>query len=79
MIGVAFNRSGDSTARIWRIDENIRSGANAANEASKNPVVLKHFTNHQEKSKDVTTLDWNVWIFDCSIENLFALVVSVLY
>eukprot|EP01117_Protostelium_nocturnum_P007887 TRINITY_DN2816_c0_g1_i1.p1 TRINITY_DN2816_c0_g1~~TRINITY_DN2816_c0_g1_i1.p1 ORF type:complete len:475 (+),score=87.38 TRINITY_DN2816_c0_g1_i1:62-1486(+) len=39
--------SGDSTARIWDVDGYLA------------PLELKHFTNNAEKSKDVTTLDWN--------------------
>uniref|UniRef100_A0A7C8ZQL1 Uncharacterized protein n=1 Tax=Opuntia streptacantha TaxID=393608 RepID=A0A7C8ZQL1_OPUST len=48
--------SGDSTARIWTIsDANSRSL-----NASANVVVLKHVKGKtNEKSKDVTTLDWN--------------------
>jgi hypothetical protein len=47
-------RSGDSTARIWTI-------ADSAQNAPSNVVVLKHFKGRtNEKSKDVTTLDWNV-------------------
>jgi len=49
--------SGDSTARIWNIPD-IPSGAEAANLCA-HPVELKHFTNNQERSKDVTTLDWS--------------------
>ncbi|XP_015884994.1 WD40 repeat-containing protein HOS15 isoform X1 [Ziziphus jujuba] len=50
--------SGDSTARIWTIADgtcrsNIQNGPT-------NVVVLKHFKGRtNEKSKDVTTLDWN--------------------
>uniref|UniRef100_A0A2N9IYG1 Uncharacterized protein n=1 Tax=Fagus sylvatica TaxID=28930 RepID=A0A2N9IYG1_FAGSY len=45
--------SGDSTARIWTI-------ADSAQNAPSNVVVLKHFKGRtNEKSKDVTTLDWN--------------------
>eukprot|EP01121_Diplochlamys_sp_Union-15-3_P010720 TRINITY_DN3038_c0_g1_i3.p1 TRINITY_DN3038_c0_g1~~TRINITY_DN3038_c0_g1_i3.p1 ORF type:complete len:399 (+),score=70.03 TRINITY_DN3038_c0_g1_i3:89-1285(+) len=50
--------SGDSTARIWTIPEG-RCGVKAGQSASKNPIVLKHFNANQEKSKDVTTLDWS--------------------
>ncbi|XP_051139450.1 WD40 repeat-containing protein HOS15-like isoform X2 [Andrographis paniculata] len=48
--------SGDSTARIWTID-----GPASSNLENGNPnVVLKHFKGRTtEKSKDVTTLDWN--------------------
>mmetsp|Transcript_13257 Transcript_13257/g.22832 ORF Transcript_13257/g.22832 Transcript_13257/m.22832 type:complete len:513 (+) Transcript_13257:98-1636(+) len=46
--------SGDSTARIW----SIGSGPRAA-QAAQNPIVLKHYNSNNEKSKDVTTLDWN--------------------
>jgi transducin (beta)-like 1 len=50
--------SGDSTARIWTIPEG-RSG-NMSHVAAPKPLVLKHFKGKtNEKSKDVTTLDWN--------------------
>ncbi|XP_042018025.1 WD40 repeat-containing protein HOS15-like [Salvia splendens] len=49
--------SGDSTARIWTIDG--PSSCNTENGPSN--VVLRHFKGRtNEKSKDVTTLDWNV-------------------
>jgi hypothetical protein len=52
--------SGDSTARIWHIPEGP-SGDAAAQAAAPKPLVLKHFRGKtNEKSKDVTTLDWNV-------------------
>jgi WD40 repeat protein len=48
-------RSGDSTARIWCVGNNEGGGVKE--------LTLKHFSrtkeNKQEKSKDVTTLDWN--------------------
>lgn len=49
--------SGDSTARIWTIaDGSSRSTSNAP----LNVLVLKHVKGRtNEKSKDVTTLDWN--------------------
>ncbi|KAE7999670.1 hypothetical protein FH972_004076 [Carpinus fangiana] len=49
--------SGDSTARIWTIvDGSSRSGSNGP----VNVLVLKHVKGRtNEKSKDVTTLDWN--------------------
>ncbi|XP_059456618.1 WD40 repeat-containing protein HOS15 isoform X1 [Corylus avellana] len=49
--------SGDSTARIWTIvDGSSRSGSNGPS----NVLVLKHVKGRtNEKSKDVTTLDWN--------------------
>eukprot|EP01103_Thecamoeba_quadrilineata_P015470 TRINITY_DN4901_c0_g1_i1.p1 TRINITY_DN4901_c0_g1~~TRINITY_DN4901_c0_g1_i1.p1 ORF type:complete len:483 (-),score=71.86 TRINITY_DN4901_c0_g1_i1:152-1444(-) len=50
--------SGDSTARIWSIPPSS-SGVAAAQIASVNPMILKHFNKEQENSKDVTTLDWN--------------------
>lgn len=48
--------SGDSTARIWTID-----GTSSSNmENGPFNVVLRHFKGRtNEKSKDVTTLDWN--------------------
>ncbi|KAK6160643.1 hypothetical protein DH2020_004024 [Rehmannia glutinosa] len=49
--------SGDSTARIWTIDGPSRSNM----EDGPFTVVLRHFKGRtNEKSKDVTTLDWNV-------------------
>ncbi|EPS60096.1 hypothetical protein M569_14708, partial [Genlisea aurea] len=49
--------SGDATARIWTIGE--KSSSSAQNGPSS--VVLRHFKGRiNEKSKDVTTLDWNV-------------------
>ncbi|KAF5463720.1 hypothetical protein F2P56_013862 [Juglans regia] len=49
--------SGDSTARIWTIaDSSSRHGSNGP----PNVLVLKHVKGRtNEKSKDVTTLDWN--------------------
>ena len=47
--------SGDSTARIWRVPE----GACGGGSAPPTPVVLQHLSGDKEKSKDVTTLDWN--------------------
>ncbi|KGN48567.1 WD40 repeat-containing protein HOS15 [Cucumis sativus] len=50
--------SGDSTARIWPIaDGSSRSGGQSG---PLNVLVLKHVKGRtNEKSKDVTTLDWN--------------------
>jgi len=48
--------SGDSTARIWNIPD---GPCHIDHPLMSSPVELKHFTNNQEKSKDVTTLDWN--------------------
>ncbi|XP_068338392.1 WD40 repeat-containing protein HOS15-like isoform X1 [Pyrus communis] len=50
--------SGDSTARIWTIADGS-CGSSMQNEPA-NVAVLKHFKGRaNEKSKDVTTLDWN--------------------
>ncbi|XP_028772604.1 WD40 repeat-containing protein HOS15-like isoform X2 [Neltuma alba] len=50
--------SGDSTARIWKITEGPIN-TSVQNEPI-NVVVLRHFKGRtSEKSKDVTTLDWN--------------------
>ncbi|XP_078437360.1 WD40 repeat-containing protein HOS15-like isoform X2 [Wolffia australiana] len=50
--------SGDSTARIWAIPSG-HCGLGLRN-GPPNVVVLKHFKGKtNEKSKDVTTLDWN--------------------
>ncbi|KAB1200294.1 F-box-like/WD repeat-containing protein TBL1XR1, partial [Morella rubra] len=53
--------SGDSTARIWTIgDGSSRSGSSGP----LNVLVLKHVKGRtNEKSKDVTTLDWNLQVF----------------
>ncbi|CAA6662967.1 unnamed protein product [Spirodela intermedia] len=51
--------SGDSTARIWTIPPG-HCGSASRNGPTFNSVVLKHFKGRtNEKSKDVTTLDWN--------------------
>lgn len=50
--------SGDATARIWAI-EDAACGPTIQNGPS-GVIVLKHFKGRtNEKSKDVTTLDWN--------------------
>ena len=49
--------SGDSTARIWRLPSGPCGDSQAASMPA--PAVLQHFANDKEKSKDVTTLDWN--------------------
>mmetsp|Transcript_10874 Transcript_10874/g.34604 ORF Transcript_10874/g.34604 Transcript_10874/m.34604 type:complete len:495 (+) Transcript_10874:232-1716(+) len=49
--------SGDSTARIWNIPK-AECGPGSAGIMAK-PLVLKHFNKSNERSKDVTTLDWN--------------------
>jgi len=43
--------SGDSTARIW--DLSVKSGS------SINSIILNHSSQNEDKSKDITTLDWN--------------------
>ena len=48
--------SGDSTSRIWDIGDGLCGEDSDA--ASSKPLVLKHFKSANEKSKDVTTLDW---------------------
>ncbi|VFQ90121.1 unnamed protein product [Cuscuta campestris] len=49
--------SGDSTARIWTI---VDGPCSSRMQSEPNAVVLKHFKGRtNEKSKDVTTLDWN--------------------
>ena len=50
--GLLASGSGDSTARIWRVPE-------GSSKEKEKPAVLQHFSNEKEKSKDVTTLDWN--------------------
>ena len=49
--------SGDSTARIWSVPEGPCGKGQAA--SMPEPLVLQHFSKDKEKSKDVTTLDWN--------------------
>jgi hypothetical protein len=49
--------SGDSTARIWRVPNGPCGKGQAA--AIAEPAVLQHLSSDKEKSKDVTTLDWN--------------------
>ncbi|KAG2663554.1 hypothetical protein I3760_16G036500 [Carya illinoinensis] len=50
--------SGDSSARIWTIADG--PGSSSSQNGPLNVVVLKHFRGRtNEKSKDVTTLDWN--------------------
>jgi len=49
--------SGDSTARIWKVPDGP-CGKGAATSVAE-PLVLPHFSKDTEKSKDVTTLDWN--------------------
>ena len=54
-----MHRSGDSTARIWNISDG--SGGSSTRTSLLNVLVLKHVKGKtNEKSKDVTTLDWNV-------------------
>ncbi|KAM6543074.1 hypothetical protein CsatB_007521 [Cannabis sativa] len=51
--------SGDSTARIWTMAD-ATSESVMQNDSTTTSVVLKHFKGKtNEKSKDVTTLDWN--------------------
>ena len=49
--------SGDSTARIWRVPEGPCGKGQTA--SMQEPLVLQHLSKDKEKSKDVTTLDWN--------------------
>ncbi|KAL4359100.1 hypothetical protein HN51_018817 [Arachis hypogaea] len=50
--------SGDSTARIWKIPDGPCNSC--MHDEPVNVVVLRHFKGRtNEKSKDVTTLDWN--------------------
>ncbi|KAI4316647.1 hypothetical protein L6164_024607 [Bauhinia variegata] len=50
--------SGDSTARIWEIADGPCNSS--VQTESVNALVLRHFKGRtNEKSKDVTTLDWN--------------------
>ncbi|KAI5684494.1 hypothetical protein M9H77_05722 [Catharanthus roseus] len=50
--------SGDSTARIWRVSEETNQSISQSRIS--NALVLKHVNpKTNEKSKDVTTIDWN--------------------
>jgi len=64
---IIISSSGDSTARIWTIAEG--TSRSVAQNGPLNVLVLKHVKGRtNEKSKDVTTLDWNVSSlkgFDC--------------
>ena len=61
---INYFRSGDSTTRFWKIADGA-CDSSVQNEPV-NVVVLQHFKEStNEKSKDVTTLDWNVNL--CSI------------
>lgn len=44
--------SGDSTARLWEIQNLTKAGVTS--------TTLNHSPNPGDKSKDITTLDWNV-------------------
>ena len=55
--GQLASGSGDSTARIWHVPEGPCGKSQRGGIAE--PVVLHHFSTDKEKSKDVTTLDWN--------------------
>ncbi len=54
----AYSRSGDSTARIWNMNDNSNSA---------NQLVLRHCIQkggtEVPSNKDVTSLDWNVSYF----------------
>ena len=68
-------RSGDSTARIWTIADG--PSTSAVYNGPLNVAVLKHFKGRtNEKSKDVTTLDWNVSFHALIIRNNLYLCVS---
>lgn len=55
----AARSSGDSTARIWNLNEN--------NSSSSTQLVLRHCIREGGQdvpsNKDVTSLDWNVGVF----------------
>ncbi|RYQ79088.1 hypothetical protein Ahy_Scaffold7g108284 isoform A [Arachis hypogaea] len=56
--GATYAGSGDSTARIWKIPDGPCNSC--MHDEPVNVVVLRHFKGRtNEKSKDVTTLDWN--------------------
>ena len=55
----SIGSSGDSTARIWTIPDGPCGSSMQI--SPPNVYVLKHFRGRtNEKSKDVTTLDWSV-------------------
>lgn len=64
-----IHRSGDSTARIWTIPP----GPCGDSDSVPPPIVLKHNPSSSEKSKDVTTLDWNVCALNCLLPLLIGL------
>lgn len=65
-------RSGDSSARIWTIADG--PGSSSSQNGPLNVVVLKHFRGRtNEKSKDVTTLDWNVSVYSMIILDMLPL------
>jgi hypothetical protein len=66
---IVLCRSGDATARIWKLpaasDSASRPSSSSSSSSSASSVVLKHAseavkTPSRDKSQDVTTLDWNV-------------------
>lgn len=55
------SRSGDSTARIWKVSEGTNRPS--SQNGPPNEIVLLHVkAKTNEKSKDVTSVDWNVRI-----------------
>jgi hypothetical protein len=59
-----FLRSGDGTARIWRVP-------GEPSDSVSDPIVLQH--SHGSEQKDVTTLDWNVRNFEYYMNPMFLL------
>lgn len=64
MFLLAWCRSGDSTARIWNLSENSTGGSTQ--------LVLRHCIREGGQdvpsNKDVTSLDWNVSVFDFDLD-----------
>ena len=62
---IVFSSSGDSTARIWNMNDNSNSA---------NQLVLRHCIQkggtEVPSNKDVTSLDWNVSIFKAYSKNV---------
>ena len=64
---LAFSRSGDSTARIWNMNEG------SAGSGASNQLVLRHCIQkggaEVPSNKDVTSLDWNVSNNESNLHN----------
>ena len=61
-------RSGDSTARLWEIQNLTKAGVTS--------TTLNHSSSPDEKSKDITTLDWNVSVSFFPSNNFLLLILN---